>query len=197
MQVDAKLTPASPEVVAGAMVWAYRKTIGREPPTNSSWLLPLAQSAIETAHWSQLFNHNVGNITTTGSGSTDWFSNPHVTVPLKFKAYPKLGAGCMDLYHWLKVHDVVRYADAGDNEGYKNALIAGGYAGDSYPSLDGYTAKYAGISPSLYWEIPTWGAIAIGVGVVGASAYVAHKYILNQPRGRRRVAHRGYRQLFA
>jgi hypothetical protein len=183
-QIDARLTPTTPEAVAGAMVWAYRQVVGMAPPSDSSWRLPLAQSALETANWSQLFNYNAGNVTTAHPDTDDWYYNPHVTVDLKFHAFPTLGQGCITMMSWLKNHGAIPSADAGDAEAYRQALIAGGYAGADYPSLDGFVAKYAVTIPKLYWEIPNFGVIGTSLAIVSAS-YLGAKY-LAAPRQKRR-----------
>ena len=151
-QVAARQTSSNGPAVAGAMIWAYEKLLGRKPASKTSWLYPLALSALETASWKALWNHNVGNVTT--SAAHDWYYNPHVTGDLKFAAFPTLGAGCLAEMHWLSAHGGLVAADAGDYEGFMNVLEKGCYAGCvPYPSLQGNITALQNIEPKRYWEL--------------------------------------------
>jgi hypothetical protein len=147
-QFDAQLTPASPADVAGTFVWAYGQVFNTTP-NQTDWLYPLAQSALETAHWTAMWNYNAGNITTTGD---------YIVLPgnsRHFKPYDTLGAGCLDMVHWLNSHHVMRYADSGDLGGYVDQLKATNYAGDAdygkyQAGMQRYVALYGNLNPAGY-----------------------------------------------
>jgi hypothetical protein len=155
-QVAAVNTPSTPDEVAGALVYGYQQVVGVSPPSQSSFLLPLAQAAVETAHFGGGFwNWNCGNITTLND-AIDWILLPN-TGGLHFRSYPSLGDGAVSMMSWLKSHGVLPYADAGDLAGYVAQLQRTCYVGCDpavYPGyqtgMAGYVSKYNGIVPAGY-----------------------------------------------
>lgn len=163
MQVESVLTPSSAPVVAGAIVAAYKAAMGRDPPARSSWLIPLAQSAVETAHWHAMWNWNPGNYTHGPKDSYDWFFIGHNALgeasTLQFRSYGSLGEGCRDLVGWLKSHGTIASADAGDVPGYVQSLQRGWYVGSDpavYPkyqkAIASIVEQYKAIDPVPYTE---------------------------------------------
>jgi hypothetical protein len=182
--------------MAGVLVDAYRQATLREPPARSSWMLPLAQSAFETAAWTAMWNNNVGNITHVEGDTFDWMyigahSGAGAAGQLRFRSYPSLGAGAFNLMRWLIAHHVLSHADAGDLAGYVQALQASCYAGCDaavYPQyragMTRYVTKFADVEPIDYGgpEPPkpnapiartTRGAVALVAGVFAVVLGVA------------------------
>lgn len=148
-QVSPQLTPSDAKTMASAMVWGYQKAVGRSPVSVESWLYPLAVSSLETAHWTAMYNYNAGNITT--AGNENWYTNPGVTVNLKFIAYDNAGAGCEGEISWLNSHGVLKYADTGDYPGFMSAMTASGYGGSgNYPDLQSIINNLSSIVPGGY-----------------------------------------------
>lgn len=182
MQVESVLTPSSAPVVAGALVFAYKAETGRDPPAASSWLVPLAQSAVETAHWKAMWNFNPGNYTHDPRDSYDWFHIGHNALgeasKLAFRSYGSLGDGCRDLVHWLKTHGALAPADAGDVPGYVAKLKAGWYVGSDpavYPkyqtAIAAIVEQYKAVTPTPYAEpLARWSPPAFRGGDVASSA---------------------------
>src|ERR1700720_2172244 len=179
-QVAAVNTPSTPDEVAGALVYGYQQVVGVSPAYQSSFLLPLAQAAVETAAFGGGFwNWNVGNITAAGD-SVDWMLLPG--NGLHFRSYPSLGDGAVSMMSWLKSHGVLPFADAGDLGGYVAQLQRTCYVGCDpavYPGYEsgmaGYVTKYSGIVPVGYTpglRLPkgTLAALAI-LSTFGAAAW--------------------------
>lgn len=152
------------------MVYGYRQVFGRDPPRNESWLYPLAVSALETAHWTAMYNWNAGNITTLGSG--DWFYNPGVTVNLKFISYRDAGAGARGEINWLATHGVLAHADDGDLAGFQAAMSSSGYGGGTYPDISATVTALSNVKPSNYtppWFVidrrVAWAGVGVGAGL--------------------------------
>lgn len=173
-QTSAHRTPHDPATVAGAMVWAYERVTGHRPPARTSWLYPLAQSAIETAHWTAMFNNNAGNVTTANPNQEAWMYEPG--NQLKFRSYATLGDGCVSMLKWLEAHGTLTHADAGDIPGYLASLKAGCYAGCGvdYPDISGYVTQYQHVHPSVYWNLPPWGTFALAAGVLISTGAIAY-----------------------
>jgi len=187
MQVPAQLTPADPATVAGAMAWAYTQVTGRPPVSQSSWLMPLGQSAFETANWMKLFGWNVGFISQPNKGSLYFFRGSN---PVPFAVYPTLGQGCIAMMRWLQKHGALAGADNNDLGAYSAGLQSGNYlgnAGDYATYAAGIASemqRYAGVVPTPYVDAPPSAlsplkltnpqAIALGVGVLAAAALAAY-----------------------
>jgi len=193
-QVTPTLTPSTAAEVAGALVWAR----GPSAPASQWWLLPLAQSALETGNWKSMYDWNVGF--TALRASPDYFtlgSNPN-----HFDAFTALGDGCKTFVGWLGKHGALASADAGDLNAYVSTLKAGNYAGPS--GYDAYQAglaslakTYAGVTPIPYSppEQPLvlrpatspWPALLGAAAIVGAAGAAAYAL-----RGMRPVRRRAY-----
>lgn len=154
MQVPAALTPSSAPHIASAIIGAYQDLRGYGPPTKSSWLWPLALSANETRSWAALWNWNVGNVTTSGSGDVSWFLNPHVTDPLKFLAFSDARSGARSMLKILDKYGGLAAADTGDSKAWQHALDK--YLGSgSYPPLSSLITKLQDTQPEDGYEIVT------------------------------------------
>lgn len=170
------LTPSDAAHVAGAMVLAYERVTGRPPPARSSWLIPLAQSALETGHWLHMKDNNTGNV---GPG----------------RSYPTLLDGAVAQMAWLAKHHALDAADANDINAYGDALEKGCYVGcpwDCGGGIDPATCKaqymsavasiaqrYKDVVP-VYDEQPPpkpstgsfpWGLAALTTAAVGVLAW--------------------------
>jgi hypothetical protein len=173
-QVAAVKTSYTPSVVAGAMIWAYQQVTGKAPPATTSWLYPLAQSAIETAAWAGCYNNNAGNVTTANPNTDPWMYEPGNA--LQFRSYNTIGDGCVSMIKWLSSHGTLAYADSGDVSGYLSSLQAGCYAGCgvAYPDISGYVSKYQNISPTPYLNLQTWQVVAIASGILLGCGCIAY-----------------------
>lgn len=145
-QVSASPMTAAPADVAAAFSAAYEQLRGRLPPSQSSWLYPLAASAVETADWTSLYNNNLGNVTTAGGG--DWYANPKVTNGLKFASYASLQDGALAELKVLDRFGGVDAADNGDLQGFQQALNSY-LGGGTYPSISGKLQRYASLQPAI------------------------------------------------
>jgi len=188
MQVAAQLTPADPATVAGAMAWAYTQVTGRAPPSRSSWLMPLAQSAFETANWSVLTQNNVGFISQPNKGLPFFFRGSN---PVPFAVYPTLGQGCIAMMRWLQKNGALAGADNNDIGVYIAGLQSGGYLGNNgdyatyAAGIASEMSRYANVVPRPYSDAPPSAlaplrltnnqALALSLGVVAAAAYAAYK----------------------
>lgn len=195
MQVAGVLTPATPSTVAGAFVTAYRNVVGRDPVSRASWLMPLAQSGFETAHWTKMRGWNTGFL--TAAGSQDYY----ILGPgnqLHFANYASLLDGATAMMSWLAKHGALVHADANDLPGYLAALQAGGYLGYGSSEYQAYgngiaaiMSQYANLqptfslAPSSTLSVPR--AIVFGAAVVGASWLTAKWLERSGPRRRRTV----------
>lgn len=188
-QVEALKTPASAADVAGAMSRAYVKLTGNAPPAESSYLMPLAQSALETANWKSLYNFDLGNVTTANPNDS-WFFQYQGS--LKFKAYASLDDGALAMMSWLQKHGAIAAADANDLNAYGDALQRGCYVGCPWSCGAGispetcrakYLAgiaslmhRYAGVVPSAAPTPPSQNntsALLKGIAIIGAASFFA------------------------
>jgi hypothetical protein len=176
-QVDPQPMTATAADVAGAIVRAYQTLKGSPPPSDTSWLFPLALSSNETAGWKSFFNFNLGNITTLGSG-VDWYLNPHVTNGLKFRSYGSLDEGALGMLKTLQADGGLAAADAGDEGAFQSALNA--YLGGSiYPNLSGLISRLSSTVPSSGWapSIPSQLAPLILTASIGFLAATVVSFI--------------------
>lgn len=145
VEVPASLKLTRAEDVAGAILAAYANVRASAPANKEAWLWPLALSANETASWSQLYNWNLGNVTT--DGSVPWYRNPHVTSGLKFRDCLSLGEGALVMLRALDRLGGLDAAAKADYPAFQKALNA--YLGSgTYPSLAALIAKYENVTPT-------------------------------------------------
>ncbi len=132
------LTPLSYATVREAFTRALSSMLGHPPSTNQV-VLALAQSALETGQWKEIYNYNVGNVKRGSNWSGDVTSYPcgevikgkHETFPegndhCVFRAYPDLYAGALDYVKLLFGQPTWRDAMlTGDPERFVKALSTG------------------------------------------------------------------------
>jgi hypothetical protein len=112
-----------------------------------------AQSALETAGWSAMWNWNFGNITTTGSD--------YVTLPgnaLHFQAYASEAEGASAFIAYLRAKGLLGLT--GDLAAYVERLKEINYAGDT-----DYGAYEAGIAR---WITQLGGVVPVSPGLISA-----------------------------
>ena len=139
-RVDRIKTDVSESQMAKAIIECWKKIFGEEPFKEQISMV-LAQNALETGHRKSMYNYNVGNITTNGKGSFDFYDDLQTseqTSPgvwekknLKYRAYPSLNDGVYDYLKFLSGSP--RYANAWQHilnpnpAEFSKALKKGGY----------------------------------------------------------------------
>jgi hypothetical protein len=132
-------TEVSETQMAQAILESW-KDLFKETPTKQQVALVLSQNALETGHRKQMWNYNVGNITTDGKGSFDYYDDlatdeqikPGVwkKMNLKYRAYPSLNDGVKD---YLRLLSSKHYGNAWqhiknpDPTAFSKALKQSGY----------------------------------------------------------------------
>lgn len=132
-------TDISEPQMAQALIAAWTRLFGRAP-SRQQVAMVIAQNNLETGHRHSMWNYNVGNITTDGTGPFDYFDDLTTDeqvkpgewkkMNLKYRAYPTLDAGVED---YLKLISRGRYAEAWkhvmdpDPVAYSKALKSAGY----------------------------------------------------------------------
>lgn len=111
-------TNISTNQMADAISIGWKELFGVSP-SKQQVAMVLAQNALETGHRKSMWNYNVGNITTDGKGSYDYFDDLTTDeqikpgtwkkMNLKYRAYPSLEAGVKD---YLKFISGKRYGKA-------------------------------------------------------------------------------------
>lgn len=171
------------------MARAYVTLTGDAPPAESSYLMPLAQSALETANWKKLYWWDFGNVT-TANPNDDWFVQ--YAGSLRFKAFDSIDDGALAMMSWLYKHGALTAADANDLQAYGNALERGCYVGCPWScgaGIDPATCKaqymsgiaslmkrYAGVVPEAApqgSQKSIGGALLKGIAVVAAAGFFA------------------------
>jgi hypothetical protein len=143
-------TPVANADAVAAFRAAYVAVTGQEPVSESSYVLPAAQSALETGQWKKMFNFNAGNITHVPNDGHPFMHEYSGSLP--FRAYPDLVSGVVDMMHLLARRGLLSFADAGDVVGYNNRLAQVGYVGGCkppcvpYPSLRQMASELTGIA---------------------------------------------------
>jgi hypothetical protein len=93
--------------------------------------LVAAQSAVETAHWSEMYGYNFGNVTPTAAelaAGANYFQHPQ-TGDMKYLAFSNPLKGAQKMTDWLQSHGLYTAAQAGDLDSYMAGLQAGSYLG--------------------------------------------------------------------
>ena len=124
-QVALVNTPLTPAQAMGALAAVL-------PSGTSQTALSMiaAQSAVETAHWTQMWNWNFGNVTPTPAQaiSGDYVMHDN-TGSMRYRAFGDPYSGAAVMVDWLKSHGVLGPAENGDLAGYMAQLQAGSYLG--------------------------------------------------------------------
>lgn len=168
-KVERIKTEVSEPQMAQAMIEAWKSLFGAQPSKEQVAIL-MSQNALETGHRKQMWNYNVGNITTgknwTGDywEGLDWLyeylppdqtgftARQKKTIKLKYRAYPTLLEGATD---YLKVISSGSYSKAWQNilkpnvEEYSKALKQSGYyTADEAPYTKGLQTLFKHFSTS-------------------------------------------------
>lgn len=127
-----------------------------------------------------MFNENIGNVTTSGNGTT-WFYNPHVTAPLKFLSFDDEKKGALSMLKALDRKGGLNAADAGDEDGWQQALNAYLGAGQTYPAPWNVISRLESVQPDGGFEVvapplSVRGAPALLVGAAALSLAAAAAY---------------------
>src|SRR5271165_4290541 len=152
-------TPASASDVLGALIGAGL--------SKNAAVMVAAQSALETGGWQQMWNWNLGNVTT----NDDYYTIG--SNPLHFRPSDSLSAGAVDFVGYLSGRGLIPYADAGDLSGYVGRLQAIGYAGNAdygayQTGMQTWIDKLGGVTPTYAFPWKTLGIVA-GI-LLGAGA---------------------------
>lgn len=109
-RVDRVKTPISETQMAQAVIESWKQLFGNTP-TKEQVGLVVAQNSLETGNRKSMWNYNVGNVTTDGKGSYDFYDDlttDEQTEPgvwkkmnLKYRAYPSLMDGVKDYLRFL------------------------------------------------------------------------------------------------
>lgn len=104
-------TSVSEAQMAQAIIQAWQQLFGTTPSKEQVAII-LAQNSLETGNRNSMWNFNVGNITTDGKGSYDYFDDlptkeqvkpgKWVKMNLKYRAYPSLMEGTKDYLRFIK-----------------------------------------------------------------------------------------------
>lgn len=186
-EVTAVRTPAPTDEMIGAFQRAYERLVG-PPPSAGAYVLPAAQSALETGRWTKMYNWNAGNLThSAGDGYDSMHEYPG---SLAFRAYDELQEGVDDMMRLLQKTGVLPFAAASDVDGYVETLAAHCYVGCRKPGYDPYPA-YLKAMRSLATElgavVPRAPSVRSGgfrwtpffIGLVGGGAgYAIGQWIL-------------------
>jgi hypothetical protein len=185
-QVAAIRTPASASEVLGALVGAG--------VSQTAAVMLAAQSALETGGWAEMWNWNLGDITT----NADYFilgSNPG-----HFRPSDDLQSGASDFIGYLRQHGLIPFAEANDLDGYVARLQAINYAGgaDYNAYRDGmasWMGKLGGVVPSRHSTLKTAGIVIAILTVSAATAYYIVEGELPEPKRIPRAIKRGLARL--
>lgn len=153
----ARVRTALTDTAAAPLLLAALRVGGVQPSQDQARLL-LAQLRFEGL--GSCNNHNVGNITTTDTGSRDFFrpawfdvdpndpsADPQLVklhnlmlagqAPRAFRSYPDFGSGFSDYVHELQTRfpSILSAAATGDAQATANAIKSSGYTPDAPSSL--------------------------------------------------------------
>lgn len=149
-------TEVSESQMAQAIIESWKELFNGTVPTKDQVAMVLAQNALETGHRKSLWNFNIGNITTDGKGSFDFFddleTNEQIApgswkkMNLKYRAYPTLKDGMKD---YLKLLSGKKYSNAWEHIINPNAIsFSKALKQQGYYTAD--EAKYTKTMKSLF-----------------------------------------------
>jgi flagellum-specific peptidoglycan hydrolase FlgJ len=165
-------TEVSSAQMAQAIISAWQQKFGSAPSKEQVAMI-LAQNDLETGHRKSMWNYNVGNITTKGDGTFDYFDDlttNEQTSPgnwkkmkLKYRAYPDLEDGVKD---YLNLLSTGRYTKAWqhilnpDPASFSKALKdAGYYTADEAPYTKNLVSLFDRNSKSNNYELAMSGKV--------------------------------------
>lgn len=164
-RVERVQTPVSETQLAQAIIEAW-KNLFSETPSKEQVIMVIAQNALETGHRKSMWNYNIGNITTSGQGSFNYFDDLTTKEQispgkwekknLKYRAYPSLLDGVKD---YLKLISGNKYASAWEHilkpnpTAFSKALKQiGYYTADEAPYTKQLNSIYNTLSKSDVYE---------------------------------------------
>jgi len=190
-KVERIRTDVTEPQMAYAMIEAWKSLFGDQPAKEQIAIL-MSQNALETGHRKQMWNYNVGNITTDGKSSYDYWegldwlyeslppdqtgfsARQKKTIKLKYRAYPSLIDGAKD---YLKVISTGRYSKAWQNilhpnvSEYSKALKQSGYyTADEAPYTRGLQALFKHFNTSDSYDKAVAGQVALPASSPSAPA---------------------------
>lgn len=179
-------TPASASDVLGALINAGL--------SQNAAVMAAAQSALETGGWQQMWNWNLGNVTTNG----DYYLLGSDTTH-HYRPSDSLSAGAADFVGYLTNRGLIPYADAGDLAGYVSKLKSFGYFesdASAYQSgMQSWIDRLGGVTPTYGFPWKTIGIVAaILIGASATAYYIVEGELpspmglLPKPTRRRRLA---------
>lgn len=166
-------TEVSESQMAQAIIEAWNDLF-HETPSKQQVSMVLAQNALETGSRKSMWNYNIGNITTDGKGSYDYFddlkTNEQVSpgvwkkMNLKYRAYPSLKAGVID---YLRLLSSKKYGSAWqhiknpDPVSFSKALKQQGYyTANEEPYTKTLTSLFGKFNKSNAYEVAQSGKAA-------------------------------------
>lgn len=166
-------TEVSEPQMAQAVIQAWKSLFG-SAPAKEQVAMVIAQNNLETGHRKSMWNNNVGNITTDGKGSFDYFddlaTDEQITpghwkrMNLKYRAYPSLEDGVLDYLKFLSKNG--RYAKAWQNivnpdpVAFSKALKAAGYyTANEAPYTKSLTSLFNSFNKSNAFELAMSGKV--------------------------------------
>lgn len=158
-------TEVSESQMAQAIIGSWKQLFGNAP-TKEQVGLVMAQNSLETGHRKNMWNFNVGNLTTDGKGTYDFYDDlttKEQVKPgfweqknLKYRAYSSLVDGVKD---YLKLLSGKRYSKAWDNimhpdpVAFSKALKESGYyTADEAPYTKNIASLYKQFGNSNSYE---------------------------------------------
>lgn len=165
-------TTVSEAQVAEAIMKSWKELFGGTPSKEQVSMV-LAQNALETGSRKSMWNYNIGNITTNGKDSYDYFDDlttdeqvkPGVWEKknLKYRAYPSLEAGAKD---YLKLLSGKRYSNAWEHiknpnpTAFSKALKQSGYyTANEAPYTKTLTSLFGKFNKSDAYEVARSGKV--------------------------------------
>lgn len=165
-------TDVSSAQMTQAIISAWQQKFGSAPSKEQVAML-LAQNDLETGHRKSMWNYNVGNITTNGQGSFNYFddlttneqTSPGVwkKMKLKYRAYPTLEDGVKDYLNLLsngRYNKAWQHIVNPDPVSFSKALKeAGYYTADEAPYTKNLVSLFDRNSKSNNYELAMSGKV--------------------------------------
>lgn len=158
-------TEVSESQLAQALIEAWKSLFGNMPSKEQIAML-LSQNALETEHRKSMWNYNVGNVTTDGKGSHNYFDDlttEEQTSPgqwkkknLKYRAFDSLKDGAIDYLNFIssgKYSQAWQHILHPDPKSYSKALKQSGYyTADEAPYTKNLVSLFSRFNKSNSYE---------------------------------------------
>lgn len=185
-------TEVSEAQMAQAIIESW-KSLFHETPSKEQVALVLSQNALETGHRKQMWNYNVGNITTNGKGAFDFYDDlatdeqikPGVwkKMNLKYRSYPTLVDGVKD---YLRLLSSKHYSNAWqhiknpDPAAFSKALKQSGYyTANEAPYTKTLTQLYSQFNKSNSYEQAQSGKVAPSAVAIRSNTQTNNPDLIN------------------